>query len=129
MSGRYLLDTNIVIALFAGETAVIDQISQADELFVPSIVLGELFYGAERSGRTKQNQERVHQFAEANTILNCDKETSAWYGRIKNQLAQSGRPIPENDIWIAATAASHNLTLVSRDRHFLEVHDLQVLTW
>jgi tRNA(fMet)-specific endonuclease VapC len=129
MNGRYLLDTNIVIALFAGETAVVDKISQADELFVPSIVLGELFYGAERSGRTKQNQERVHQFAEANTILDCDKETAVWYGRIKNQLAQSGRPIPENDIWIAATAASHNLTLVSRDRHFLEIHDLQVLTW
>ncbi len=129
MNGRYLLDTNIVIALFAGETAVVDQIAQAEELFIPSIVLGELFYGAARSVRAKENQERVAQLAVTNAILNCDKDTAVWYGQVKNQLAHLGRPIPENDIWIAATALVHNLTLVSRDHHFHEVHDLKVLTW
>ncbi len=46
---RFLLDTNIVIALFAQEAAVLQQLSRALEVFVPSIVLGELYYGAEKS--------------------------------------------------------------------------------
>jgi len=129
MSGRYLLDTNIVIALFAGETAVSDQIAQADELFIPSIVLGELFYGAARSRRIEENLARVQQFAAVNVILGCDGQTAEWYGRIKTQLAQKGRPIPENDVWIAAVAGQHNLCLVSRDGHFREIGDLVLQAW
>jgi tRNA(fMet)-specific endonuclease VapC len=55
MSGRYLLDTNIIIALFADEASVRTNLAQADEVFIPSIVIGELYCRARKSGRTQDN--------------------------------------------------------------------------
>lgn len=129
MSGRYLLDTNIIIALFAGDIAVMNQLQNAQEVFVPSIVVGELYYGAQRSGRVKQNVAKIDNFKAVNTILVCDGTTASIYGTFKNALRQKGRPIPENDIWIAAIALQHNLALITRDAHFKEVDDLQIETW
>lgn len=52
MSGKYLLDTNIIIALFADDIVVKENLIQADEVFIPSIAIGELCYGAKKSGRS-----------------------------------------------------------------------------
>ena len=120
---------NIIIALFAANEAVITAISQADEVFLSSVVLGELYYGAERSGRIEANKQRIDEFGEENIILVCDVETAKRYGQVKNQLRQKGRPIPENDIWIAALGLQYGLTIVSRDKHFEEVDDLNVVVW
>jgi tRNA(fMet)-specific endonuclease VapC len=49
MSGKCLLDTNIVIALFADDSAVKENLVKTDEIFIPSIVIGELNYGARKS--------------------------------------------------------------------------------
>lgn len=60
MSGRFLLDTNVVIALFAGDAAVQQHLEQAEEVFVPGIVLGELYFicrcGLRRSGDNEKGQ-------------------------------------------------------------------------
>jgi predicted nucleic acid-binding protein len=61
--------------------------------------------------------------------LACDIGTSREYGRIKNLLHKTGHPIPENDIWIAALAMEHGLTLVSRDEHFKKVDELKRVAW
>jgi tRNA(fMet)-specific endonuclease VapC len=127
MSGRYLLDSNVIIALFAGENSVLDGISKADE--VPSIAVGELYYGAENSRRRETNLVRVEEFSEANVVLNCDRETARWYGLVKKGLKERGRPIPENDIWIAALALQHDLILVTRDEHFHEIASLDTESW
>jgi tRNA(fMet)-specific endonuclease VapC len=129
MSGRFLLDTNIVIAIFAKDSGVMDHLTQATEVFVPSIVLGELFYGAYKSNQSHPNIARIEEFAADTAILACDSVTGREYGRIKNDLRMRGRPIPENDIWIAAIATQHELTVVSRDGHFDEVSNLSVTTW
>ncbi len=129
MNGKYLLDTNIVIALFASETAVIDQLKNVDEVFIPSIVIGELYYGAHKSARVNENIARIDEFAATNVILSCDLETARRYGQVKDGLRKKGRPIPENDIWIAALARQHGLTLISRDSHFSEVDGLTFGTW
>jgi predicted nucleic acid-binding protein len=50
-SGRLLLDTNIVIALLEGDEAVLSNLDEAAEIFISAIVLGELFFGAAKSGR------------------------------------------------------------------------------
>ena len=68
-------------------------------------------------------------FATAVPVLACDGDTARYYGEIKAGLRARGRPIPENDIWIAAISRQHNLTLVSRDTHFGEVNNLIVETW
>ena len=129
MSGKVLLDTNIVIALFGDDQAVKNHLASTSEVFVPSIVIGELIYGAHKSGQAKQNLARVDEFSSKNIILGCDVETARQYGEIKFNLQQKGRPIPENDIWIAAIAMQYGLVLASRDQHFVEVEGLQVQGW
>lgn len=118
MNGSFLLDTNIVIALFAGDPSVMAGIAAAEEVFVPAVVIGELFYGARKSGRSEENLRRIEEFAADNTVLSCDEDTARLYGEVKSVLQRKGRPIPENDIWIAATALQYDLILVSRDEHF-----------
>ncbi|MEW6386298.1 MAG: type II toxin-antitoxin system VapC family toxin [Thermodesulfobacteriota bacterium] len=129
MSGKYLLDTNIIIALFAGDAGVRERIARIGEVFTSSTVMGELYYGAQKSGLAKKNLARLDKLAASSTILSCDLDTARQYGLLKNQLLQQGRPIPENDIWIAASARQHDLILVTRDIHFQEVKGLIIEMW
>jgi tRNA(fMet)-specific endonuclease VapC len=129
MSGEFLLDTNLVIALFAGESSVQRHFSRDPRLFLPTIVVGELWYGALRSARKDENLRRVTDMASSVAVLSCDVETARHYGEVKDRLRQKGRPIPENDLWIAAVALQYNLILVSRDAHFDEIEGLNRQTW
>ncbi|MCW1970342.1 MAG: type II toxin-antitoxin system VapC family toxin [Anaerolineae bacterium] len=129
MNGKYLLDTNIVIAIFAGDSNVLRQLNKSENIFVSSITIGELCFGAYKSMRSEDNLARIEKFAKSNDVLSCDLETASIYGRIKNKLRQKGHPIPENDIWIAAVAQQHALTLVSRDLHFVAIDDLVTSVW
>ena len=104
MPGRILLDTNIVIALFAGENPVRERLAECSVVFLPSTVLGELYYGARKSSHAAANFARIEQLAAVVAILPCDATTARLYGEIKASLRSKGRPIPENDIWIAAVA-------------------------
>ena len=129
MSGRFLLDTNIVIALFANDATVKSNLVQASEIFLPSIAVGELCYGARKSRRVEANLSRVDELIASSTILGCDAETAQQYGEVKNKLRLAGRPIPENDLWIAALALQHALILTTRDAHFQGIEGLQTVTW
>lgn len=100
MSGRYLLDTNIIIALFADEAVVKENLAKAGEVFVSSVAVGELYYGAWKSARVQENLARLDEFVANNNVLGCDSDTARLYGEHKNTLRLKGRPIPENDIWI-----------------------------
>jgi tRNA(fMet)-specific endonuclease VapC len=129
MNGKYLLDANLVIALFAGEPAVTKRLREAEEIFIPSIAMGELYYGAHKSSRAEENIARLDDFIAGNVVLSCDTEIARRYGEVKDRLRQKGRPIPENDIWIAAIALEHGLILVTRDVHFNEVEGLKIEGW
>jgi tRNA(fMet)-specific endonuclease VapC len=129
MNGSYLLDTNIVIALFANEVEVKESLATANEVFISSITVGELCYSAKKSTRSTENLERIKNFVASITVLECDLETAYRYGEVKNKLRFKGKPLPENDIWIAAIALQYNLPLVTRDAHFREVENLQTITW
>lgn len=118
MSGNYLLDTSVLIELFAKDKNVLARLESAESTFVPSIALGELHYGARKSSRTEKNLEQLEALASQAVILPCDVQTSYWYGYVKDGLRRTGQPIPENDIWIAAMALQHGLTLATRDNHF-----------
>ena len=128
-NGNYLLDTNIIIRLFTGDSAIQKKMLNGDNLFLPSPAIGELYYGAQKSGKVAENLHRTNTFVENHILLSCDLETAQWYGIIKNQLRRKGRPIPNNDIWIAAIAMQHDLILVTRDSHFDEVESLQTEYW
>lgn len=129
MSGRYLLDTNIIIALFADEAIVKSNLAQANEVFIPSFSIGELCYGARKSGRIQENLARIDDLVAGSTILGCNTETARQYGEVKNKLRLKGRPLPENDVWIAALALQHDLILVTRDVHFKEIENLPTAIW
>jgi tRNA(fMet)-specific endonuclease VapC len=129
MSGRYLLDTNIIIALFASDAAVKTHLAETDEVFISSIAIGELCFGARKSTRVQDNLARIDDFASNNVVLACDTETARRYGEMKERLRARGRPIPENDIWIAAIALQHALTLATRDAHFEAVEGLRLAAW
>jgi tRNA(fMet)-specific endonuclease VapC len=97
--------------------------------FVPSIVLGELYYGADKSARAASNLKQIQDLQLIITVLACDGATADLYGQIKLLLQTKGHPIPENDIWIAAIARQYNLTLGTRDEHFNEVDGLLFEAW
>jgi len=129
MNGNYIIDTNIVIALFNNDNKIIEELSQSDSIAIPSIVVGELFYGAYNSLNQKENLNRIIEFCNDCELISCDFFTANYYGQIKRQLKVSGNPIPENDIWIAAIAMQHKLPLVSRDNHFLKIDNLTTINW
>lgn len=129
MNGRLLLDTNAVIAVLAEDGSVHRRLRVASEVFVPSIALGELYFGAHKSARVAANVARIDDFARSNVVLACDAETASHYGRIKDMLRTPGRPIPENDIWIAAVAQQYALTLLTRDVHCREIAGLLHEKW
>jgi tRNA(fMet)-specific endonuclease VapC len=128
-SGRFLLDTNVVIALFEGDETVLSNLDRAPELFVPAVVLGELFFGAAKSARPAENTAKIERFAAGRIVLPCDLNVAREYGRVKRRLKEKGRPLPDNDIWIAAIAIHHHLVVVTRDRHFGEIPDLPLADW
>lgn len=123
-----LLDTNIVAALLNQEEKLLDRVAEITA-YIPSIVLGELHYGARKSARSADNIRRIETLLDGFDVLVCDEGTAVHYGEIKLELRLKGRPIPENDIWIAAIAQQHGLILVTRDRHFAEVDRLKTEVW
>jgi len=128
-SGRFLLDTNVIIALLEGDDTVLSNLDQAAEVFIPAVALGELFFGAAKSFRPLENSSKVEQFAVGRTIVSCDLDVAREYGRLKQQLKARGRPLRENDIWIAAAATRYGMVLVTRDRHFQEIEHLAITDW
>jgi tRNA(fMet)-specific endonuclease VapC len=129
MAGRFLLDTNILVAALGGDSDVVNRIDDADQCFISTIVLGEILYGALNSSNPDSNLKNLATFTLKTGFLPCNEETARLYGDIKTALRQKGKPIPDNDIWIAASAQQHTLALATRDAHFTEVDDLEQTNW
>ena len=129
MSGSLLFDTNIIIAIIENDMAVTARLTASQRLFLPSIAIGELFYGAFRSGRREQNLARLERFLLRHVIVPCDMNTARHYGAIQQVASERGRPSPQNDLWIAAVARQHDLILVTRDAHFGGIPGLTVEYW
>jgi len=128
MAGRVLLDTNVVIALFSKQEPTPQPFPES-ELFVSTTVLGELYFGALKSAQPAANLAGIEQFASSIRLLDCDPVTAKHYAEIRMRLRSKGRPIPDNDIWIAAVALQYGLALATRDGHFREVDGLSVESW
>jgi tRNA(fMet)-specific endonuclease VapC len=129
VNGRFLLDTNIIIALFAKDPQIHERIPNAVEVFVPCIAIGELYFGAYKSVKVQENIIRIDEFALNNAVLSCNTKTAKRYGDIKSHLKDKGQPTPENDIWIAAIAQQYDLTLVTKDPHFNAIENLKIKAW
>jgi len=128
MSGRYLVDTNVIIRLLKSDERAVEMFDNADEIYVPVIVAGELFYGAQNSTQKQANMAIFNDFLSQYIIIDIDPPIAEMYGEIKAQLKRSGITIPENDLWIAATAKAKRYKLLTFDNHFENVDGLQVVS-
>ncbi|MFQ6083468.1 MAG: type II toxin-antitoxin system VapC family toxin [Candidatus Aminicenantia bacterium] len=128
-NGRYLLDTNIVIAFLKGEKKIVDHFASAEELYLSVVTLGELLYGARNSKNVESNIQKIKQFSSYCVLLPVSGEVAEHYSKIKINLKNRGKPIPENDIWIAATSIQNGLVLISRDPHFEFIKNITLEKW
>ena len=116
---RLLIDTNRYTDLIRGEPEVLKAASEATQLFLSFIVLAELHAGFRMGSRRVHNEQRLKEFLSQPGvgIFYADAQTVVVYADMKVQLRRQGTPIPDHDIWIAALALQHGLTLYSRDKH------------
>lgn len=123
---KYLLDTNIVIDLFHNNKQIVTKLRKIKPLYISSIVFGELSYGVEKAMRKEKHLKQLLEFTKLCSVIPITKATSIIYGKLKKQLKIKGKPIPENDIWIAAHAIEYNAILLSNDKHLKFVDGLLV---
>lgn len=124
-----ILDTNAVSALLSGQPALAQLLESSERHHLPVVVIGEYRYGLLRSRHRHTLQAFLDTLIRESLVLRVDEATAAHYAAVRNELRDAGRPIPENDVWIAALARQHDQPLVSRDEHFDEVAGLQRLAW
>lgn len=126
MAGSILLDASVVIDLFRGNQSLLPKLQSYQKFYLPVIVLGELYYGAHRSGKLSEKVQEIERFLGDVTLLEVTSDTAKHYASIKNELRLQGKPIPENDIWIAALAKEYGLAIGTQDKHFDLIAGLQV---
>jgi len=128
-----LLDTNICIALLAKKDRELraHYLSHSpEEIFLCSVVKGELLFGARSSQRVEANLRRLEQFWGPLGSLSFDDLSAAHYGEIRAELKRAGTPIGGNDLQIAAIARASDLTLVTRNQdEFRRVVGLRIEEW
>jgi tRNA(fMet)-specific endonuclease VapC len=113
-----ILDTNALSAAAADDPAVIALLADAEEVAIPVIVLGEYRYGIAQSRNRTSYANWLKGLVQDCLVLDIQEPTTQCYAEITLELKQKGRPIPTNDVWIAALCRQHGLPLLSRDRHF-----------
>lgn len=124
-----ILDTNALSAWAGGDAGLL-RVLPKDRLWqVPVVVLGEFLYGLKRSRNRPELERWVEEVKKTCGVLSIDLDTADHYAEIREHLRKAAKPIPENDIWIAALCQQHHLPLASRDQHFDQVQDLKRVTW
>lgn len=130
---RYLLDTNICIYIKNHRPAeVLARFSKlpTGKVAMSAITYGELCFGAEKSAKSKETHQILQHLSALIPVLPLDASVSTHYGKIRQQLQASGKPIGNNDLWIAAHALAAKLILVTNNEsEFLRVAGLRVENW
>ncbi len=120
---RLTLDTSAYSAFKRNHADVVHHLRRAQEILVPTIVLGELLGGFEAGGRARRNRDELRLFLESPRVrlVPITAETAERYAVIYASLRVAGNPIPTNDLWIAASTMEHGTELVTLDRDFRHV--------
>jgi len=123
---KRLLDTNVYVALKRGHTETANIVRTASAIAFSSIVMGELLFGFRNGNRLTKNMEELEDFITDSRVelLAVSETTADRFGRIAAALRKAGKPIPTNDIWIAAHASESGAELVTFDGHFAAIAGL-----
>lgn len=126
---RLCLDTSAYSHYRRGESNVVGHIDQARWIGIPSVVLGELWAGFLVGGQRDRNAEELAGFLAHPVVdvLPVDEDIARIYGEVFADLRSRGRPLPTNDIWIAATAAHAGATVLTFDEHFRSISRVAAL--
>jgi tRNA(fMet)-specific endonuclease VapC len=123
---KLLLDTNAYSALLRGHAGVVRQVRNAEQVLLSAVVAGELLFGFRNGSRYEMNRRDLDEFL-ANpyvALLPVGLVTADRFGRIASVLKRKGKPLPTNDVWIAAQAMESGAELLSFDRHFADIDGL-----
>ena len=120
-----ILDTNALSAWAEGVPHVKTPLQSAGRLIVPSVVLGEYYFGIRQSRHRSRYEEWLRRYLPLAEIAAVTSSTAAACADIRLELKRAGTPIPPNDVWIAALARQHALPVLSNDVHFDAVADVR----
>lgn len=125
---RLLIDTSAYSAMNRGLDLVLDELGASEEVWVSSIVLGELRGGFAYGTNKRRNELDLQAFFDLPqvTTVGIDEETAVCYAAIYAGLRRAGTLMPTNDLWIAATAMQHGLIVFTQDAHFRLVPQIVV---
>jgi len=117
---RVMVDTNAYSAFKRGDARLIGILAQADEILIPVPVLGELRAGFRSGNRETENIGELQAFLSSPRVRvhPLGEETAIFYAELHGTLKKAGKPIPMNDLWIAASALESGSILLSNDAHF-----------
>ena len=123
------LDTNAYTHMMAGDKIAIERIENASTIFIPIIVLAELFYGFKLGSQTERNMRILERFLKKKevSVSQTTIQTAQLFAEIKKNLKLKGNPIPINDIWIAALSIEKGSTLFTYDSHFDVIQGLSLV--
>lgn len=124
-----ILDTNAFSAFVDGDEMLVKTLANESELVLPIVVLGEFLYGIQGSRLRGIYEAWIKAHLALFTLSPLVRETAESYAEIRRELKTAGKPIPTNDLWIAAMSRSHGLPLATRDRHFRAVRGLKIIAW
>lgn len=123
---KILIDTNAYAAFKKNDTDAVNTLKTVEYIGVNIIVLGELLGGFIGGAREAKNRKELDQFLDSPRVylVQVDEETAEYYARVYWDLKRKGRPIPTNDLWVAASAMRHGLALFTYDKHFDNIDGL-----
>ena len=129
-----IVDTNALSAAADDDPAVVAILTRAGQMAIPVIVLGEYRYGIAQSRHCATYENWLAGLLRDCAVLDINEPTTQHYAEIvlelkRLDLRQKGKPIPTNDLWIAALCRQHSLPLLSRDRHFDLVTGMKRIGW
>lgn len=118
------LDTNWAISVLNNDPVRLAWVRTLSRVYLPLPVVAELRFGALNSGRVDHNQRRVDAMIGLSVVLDATLPTADTCARLRLALRSAGRPIPQNDLWIAALCVQHGVALATDDAHFAVVPGL-----
>jgi len=125
---KIVIDTNVYSGILKGTIDHQTIFEQYDTIIIPTIVIGELRAGFALGNKARQNEEDLQKILKNNNvqILTVEVTTTTFYATIFKELRKKGKPIPTNDIWIAAICLEHDATMATVDKHFSYVSSLKM---
>jgi len=126
---RLLIDTNIYSYALKGDSDVVTVLRKAEEIGFSVISIGELLSGFKGGGREQKNREELETFLDSPRVVvyPVNEDTSEFYAETLHNLRKIGKPVPTNDIWIAAVAFQNGLPLFTKDTHFKTIAGLSLI--